>query len=273
MANFSVVHTETTDETKPAGNRARSLGDDDIREFKRTIRERLAVDHQFLADETGITNIGTHKKISFTETQAADPTAYDDTGYLYIKTVAGIKELFWKDSSGNVKQLTTAGKLNAVELTGDQTVAGIKTFSTPIAVASGGTGANAAAAARTNLLAAVSGANSDITSLLGLTTPLSQGQGGTGNTKLYSTGSFAGSGVQGTAVAHGLGRTPAFIFWASITGGTGDNALWVSGMGSNVRSSVSGVHGITTAPDATNFYLPTSGDGNGGGTTYYFVVI
>ncbi len=47
-------------------------------------------------------------------------------------------------------------------------------------VAQGGTGATSAAGARSNLGAAASGANSDITSLSGLTTPLSVSQGGTG---------------------------------------------------------------------------------------------
>jgi hypothetical protein len=49
-----------------------------------------------------------------------------------------------------------------------------------LAIADGGTGAGTAAAARTNLGAAASGANSDITSLAGLTTALSVAQGGTG---------------------------------------------------------------------------------------------
>lgn len=55
---------------------------------------------------------------------------------------------------------------SAVSITGG-TVVGI----TDLAVADGGTGASTASAARTNLGAAASGANSDITSLTGLTTP------------------------------------------------------------------------------------------------------
>jgi hypothetical protein len=69
---------------------------------------------------------------------------------------------------------------NNVSITGGS-VAGI----TDLAVADGGTGASTAANARTNLSAAASGANSDITSLTGLTTPLSQAQGGTGTTTGY----------------------------------------------------------------------------------------
>ena len=52
-------------------------------------------------------------------------------------------------------------------------------------VAKGGTGSTTASGARTNLSAAASGANSDITSLTGLTTALSQSQGGTGTSTGY----------------------------------------------------------------------------------------
>jgi hypothetical protein len=53
-------------------------------------------------------------------------------------------------------------------------------------VAKGGTGSTTASGARTNLTAAKSGANSDITSLTGLTTALTEAQGGTGtNTGYY----------------------------------------------------------------------------------------
>jgi hypothetical protein len=50
----------------------------------------------------------------------------------------------------------------------------------PAGVDEGGTGATTAAEARANLEAAKSGANSDITSITGLTTPLSSPQGGLG---------------------------------------------------------------------------------------------
>ena len=49
-------------------------------------------------------------------------------------------------------------------------------------IANGGTGASTAADARSNLSAAKSGVNSDITELAGLTTPLSVAQGGMGGT-------------------------------------------------------------------------------------------
>lgn len=112
MADISLSYGETCDETKPAGSRARSLGDDDIREFKRFLRERLAADHQFYSDETGYTNVGTHKKITLTEAQAADPSAYDDAGYYYLKLSGAILEHFIEDNAGNIIQLTKDGLLN-----------------------------------------------------------------------------------------------------------------------------------------------------------------
>lgn len=64
-------------------------------------------------------------------------------------------------------------------------------------VSNGGTGATTAAAARTNLGAAASGANSDITSLTGITTPITTAQGGTGNATGQPSGA-AGGDLTGT---------------------------------------------------------------------------
>jgi len=114
MADFAIVHTETHDESKPAGTRARSLGDDDIREKDRAIRERLAVDHIFLADETGEDGIGIHKQV--TMRSIAAPTAYDDVGYVYCKEVSGVIELFFMDSAGTEIQLTSVGKITPASL-------------------------------------------------------------------------------------------------------------------------------------------------------------
>ena len=78
-----------------------------------------------------------------------------------------------------------------------------------IPVAAGGTGSTTATSARTALSAAASGANSDITSLSGLTTALSVAQGGTGSTTatgsgavvLTSSPSIASPTLTGTPVA------------------------------------------------------------------------
>lgn len=88
-----------------------------------------------------------------------------DTEFNNIATAVATK----LDSNG--------GTLTSGTISGG-TISGI----TDLAVADGGTGASTAADARTNLSAAKSGANSDITSLSGLTTALSVAQGGTGAT-------------------------------------------------------------------------------------------
>lgn len=105
MANFTVTHTETWDVTKPAGARVISLGDDDIREFKRAEIERQAVDHQRFTDESGKTNVGTHKKVSITDTQSSDPTTYDDTLYLYQKAKDTVKTPYLKTAAGKVQEI------------------------------------------------------------------------------------------------------------------------------------------------------------------------
>lgn len=76
----------------------------------------------------------------------------------------------------NVSSFTagTTGLTPSTATTGAITLAGT------LAVANGGTGSTTAGGARTALSAASSGANSDITSLTGLTTPLTAPQGGTG---------------------------------------------------------------------------------------------
>lgn len=84
---------------------------------------------------------------------------------------------------------TTTGTLDitnakTLTVTGDATISATPYTpgGTDVAVADGGTGSGTAAGARSNLGAAASGANSDITSLSGLSTPLSTAQGGTGST-------------------------------------------------------------------------------------------
>lgn len=70
-----------------------------------------------------------------------------------------------------------------------------------IPIANGGTGASTSASARSNLGAAASGANSDITSLSGLTTPLSVAQGGTGAS---SAGATAANNIGALAITNNL---------------------------------------------------------------------
>ena len=101
------------------------------------------------------------------------------------------------------------GAVAATELTGT------------LPIANGGTNATSAGAARTSLGAAASGANSDITSITGLTTDLSVAQGGTGASTFADNGVLFGNGTSaigatavGTATqvltSNGSGAAPTF---------------------------------------------------------------
>jgi hypothetical protein len=89
----------------------------------------------------------------------------------------------------------TGGSMTNVTANTITITSGSITGITDLAVVDGGTGASNAAAARTNLSAAGSGANSDITSLSGLTTALSVAQGGTGSANLTSASVLIGNGT------------------------------------------------------------------------------
>lgn len=124
----------------------------------------------------------------------------------------------------------------------------LKDSAATIAVVDGGTGGTTAAAARTNLSAASSGANSDITSLSGLTTPLSVVQGGTGANKIIAFSAYLGadqSVISGTQTVVGLDTeefdtdncfdTTTFRFTPTVAGYYQINGI-VRGTGTNVTN-------------------------------------
>lgn len=95
-------------------------------------------------------------------------------------------------------------------------------LTTPLGIFYGGTGAATAANARANLQAAGSGANSDITALTGLTTPLPVSEGGTG-------GSIANATTANNIGAAELGANSSIT---SLTGLTTPIAVTEGGTGS-----------------------------------------
>lgn len=101
---------ETWDESKPAGSRALSLGDNDIREDKRAVRERLAVEHNFFDDEAGETNIGIHKLVTLLE-QASHPAQLANTLRIYSKLTGSYSELYSRHENESGQQLSLNGKL------------------------------------------------------------------------------------------------------------------------------------------------------------------
>jgi hypothetical protein len=113
-----------------------------------------------------------------------------------------------------------------------------------LAVASGGTGAETATNARTNLSAAKSGANSDITSLSGLTTPITVAQGGTGfvaQRTITTVGSATNVVTIATSVAHG------YVVNDNIT------------VAAVTNTSVNGTFTIASVPTSTTFTYAQAG--------------
>lgn len=111
LVTLSALSTAAWDETKPAGTRDVNLGDDDIREFKEQIRERLAVDHYLAASETGLSNLGAHKSVHLLV--QTTPSSLADAGIIYSKDVSAKAELHYTDEDDNEIQLTKAGVINA----------------------------------------------------------------------------------------------------------------------------------------------------------------
>jgi hypothetical protein len=172
-------------------------------------------------------------------------------------------------SSGNPLKIVKGTEINT-EFDNIQTAVATKTDNananitggsivgiTDLAVADGGTGASTATNARTNLSAAKSGANSDITSITGLTTALAPSQGGTGATTLTANNVVLGNG------------TSAVQFVAPGTNGNvlvSNGTTWTSG-GAGV-TSLNGQTGavVTTSVDAIGSVLMVA---NSTASNYY----
>ena len=132
------------------------------------------------------------------------------------------------------------GRLTAASNGADVNLASEVTGTLPLA--SGGTGAAGAGAARTNLGAAASGTNSDITSITGLTTALSLAQGGTGASTAPLALSALGAAASGSNsdITSLTGLTTALSIAQGGTGGT-TPALARSSLGLGSLAMVSGV--------------------------------
>ena len=112
-----MAYSDTWDssfEATPAGSDSISVGDDDIRDLKLAVRERMQKDHYW--DPAGTDgDHGEHKKVTFHE-PISTPANVVDKGFLYTKDVSAKAELHWEDEDGNELQLTSGGKLKSVEV-------------------------------------------------------------------------------------------------------------------------------------------------------------
>ena len=116
---------KTWDEAAPVGTDYIRSGDDEIRDFKYAIRERLAVDHKFLATESG-TDVGYHKWMTLIEV-ADIGTGASGVPILGAQTVNGKPELVYTDEDDNDVQITDAGSAKGPFVTGDWIVSSVAT--------------------------------------------------------------------------------------------------------------------------------------------------
>jgi hypothetical protein len=119
-------------------------------------------------------------------------------------------------------------------------------------IASGGTGAVTAGTARTALSAAASGANSDITSITGLTIPLTVAQGGTG-ASTSATAAFALKGANADITSI-TGLTTALTV---VQGGTGSATLTANSV--VLGNGTSALSGNLIAPSTSGNVLTSNG--------------
>ena len=106
------------------------------------------------------------------------------------------------------------GGTGAITASGARLNLGITAFADPIVTATSG------ATVRTVIGAASSGANNDISSLTGLTTPLSVAQGGTGSTTASGARTNLGLGTMATQNANNIAVTGGTMNAVAITGGS-----------------------------------------------------
>jgi len=151
-------------------------------------------------------------------------------------------------STVNATSSLTVGTLTGII----QGTNGLFSVTSTIGLASGGTGATTAAGARTSLGAAASGANSDITSLSGLTTPLSVPQGGSGAAYFVTNTILLGNGTSAFATTSVL---------AGIYGGTGlstvaTNQLLIGAAGNTWTQITTSSLGLltTNVAEGSNLY-------------------
>ena len=123
------VFNDTFDTAAPDGGDDPAEADNNMRRIQRAVQEREDVDHHWPLTGTEVSDAetGEHKKVTLRVGSA--PTAVANKGFVYIKDVSNKAELFYRDEDGNEIQITSGGILKSLNLAGNQTAAGVKTFS------------------------------------------------------------------------------------------------------------------------------------------------
>mgnify|MGYP001204544401 CR=1 FL=1 len=225
---------------------------------------------EITVNNTGIVSAATHT-VSGTSSNliTSVSTETDNTKKLNLKALKAGSSLSISDTDSG-ESLTIGVDISSININDlDNT--------NPLTVSLGGTGASTANIARNNLGAAKNGANSDISSLSGLTTALSISQGGTGD----STASGALANLQGLNAAVGVGASGEQVVFqtSALVAGSyraefkgikpnGDNFITVAtdgsdiALGANPNNIFDGISGTRNANSAriTNAGAPVNSD-------------
>jgi hypothetical protein len=162
--------------------------------------------------------------------------------------------------TGAADPASARNALGAAGSSANTDITSLSGITTPLAVGEGGTGANNATGARTSLSAARLGANSDITSLNGLTTPLAINEGGTGANTAANARASLSVAVRG--VNNDITSLVGLTTALPITeGGTGASSATNARLG--LGAATSGANADITSLSGLTTALPISEGGTG----------
>lgn len=259
-------------ENRPLGTEQGLTLDDYIREMKTQLRETIAINHKMLS--TGVhADTGKHQIVELLlQTGAQTGTAGE--AKLYARTVGDHIEVCAVDESGNETQLTVIGA-ELVHVTGDETIGGIKTFSSlPILPAADPTTDNQP----TRKIYVDTGLSTHVAA-----NPIAHPDNSIPIAKIIIAGSlvirtyigtYTGTGVAGLAVAVADLSTVTCIVHVYRHGGSCKEAVRASTMTGLYSAVISEgyVNNAITALTATGFTVGNRDDVNDSGDTYTYVV-
>lgn len=96
-------------EAEPADDENINLGASRMRDFKVSVRQRLAIDHSIAGD----VNDGKHNQVTLRQLGGVPEALDPGDGLLFVNAVTGNTELYYQDSSTRVIQVTSNGIVNA----------------------------------------------------------------------------------------------------------------------------------------------------------------
>ena len=102
-----MVFSITWSETSPQGSAAANTLDTIIQQLKTSLRERLQLGGMYFPSDHDEAS-GEHSYLRCAE-QSSNPAAVSNKGFLFVKDVSGVSELYFMDDAAQVTQLTSNG--------------------------------------------------------------------------------------------------------------------------------------------------------------------